>query len=82
MSNQDMPANPATRVETRNTEGFGALSCDVTYSGETKREKAIWQVYSAMLVHSDTCELTFYDTARVAIKAVDAMFKALEGKAK
>jgi hypothetical protein len=78
MKNQDMPANPATRTEKRNTKGFGAVSCDVSYIGETKREKAFWQVFSAMLGHPDMVNDTYDGTANNALEAVNAGFRALE----
>jgi hypothetical protein len=78
MNNQNIPANPVIRLETRKINDFADQVCDVSYSGETKREKAFWQVYSSMLGHPET-ECSSYDnTANSALEAVNAGFKALE----
>ena len=87
MNNQDMPANPMfdndanpcmIRLEGSNTKK--------AVEGETKFEKAFWQVYSAML--SDPAPFTNIDNpfinidelAGYAINAVNAGFKALENR--
>lgn len=75
MKNQDMPANPQ--------QGFSDgeqswSSMDVGGTGETKREKAFWQVYSAMQSSEIYAECPHESTANQAIEAVNAGFKALE----
>lgn len=76
MENQDMPVNPTIISETFTFVGGKSKTVDVEYLGETKREKAFWQVFSAML---DSNPCTEYDAiAYSAIKAVNAGFKALE----
>lgn len=46
--------------------------------GETKYEKAFWQVYSAMLADPEIGAAPYTDLAEYAISAVNAGFKALE----
>ena len=79
MNNQDMPVSPATIKERFAFAGRDSVTVDVEYSGETKREKAFWQVFSAMLStgfsHHSPEEL-----AAEAIEATNAGFKALENK--
>lgn len=62
MKNQDRAVNPCHTTIVHN-------------EGETKREKAFWQVYSAMIGNS----AQHYDKLAIeAITAVNAGFKALE----
>ena len=72
MNNQDMPANPSTNW--KNCEEL-----ENQYDGETKREKAFWQVYSAML-SSGFSHHSPEELAAEAIEATNAGFKALENK--
>ena len=75
MNNQDMPANPSTNWE--DCEELESQS-----DGETKREKAFWQVFTAMAaIKSDGRYFDdFDDTAKIALDAVNAGFKALDAK--
>lgn len=79
MKNQDMPVNILRGanglVFTEDDFECGAL--EGVLMGETKREKAFWQIYSAMLSHPETEGSTYDITAEFAIEAVDAGFKAL-----
>jgi hypothetical protein len=81
MENENMPANPQSfsmSEEDCGTTITHLSDADAKESmGETKREKAFWQVYSAMVKHPDD-ELSKYDTiAYFALEAVNAGFKAL-----
>ena len=87
MNNRDMPANPAIgEIRKYDNSIHDAYDVDKEYwhfAGETKFEKAFWQVYSAML--SDTKDFSphhmnaeYVGAARNAIDAVNAGFKALE----
>ena len=81
MKNENMPANPQSfsmSEEDCGTTITHLSDADAAESmGETKREKAFWQVYSAMVMHPDD-ELSQYDTiAHFALEAVNAGFKAL-----
>ena len=79
MNNQDMPVSPATIKERFAFAGRDSVVADVEYSGETKREKAFWQVFSAML-SSGFSHHSPEELAAEAIKTTDAGFKALENK--
>lgn len=70
MNNQDMPANPHPPIDT----GSGIIP---SRTGETKREKAFWQVYSAIL-SSGFSHHSPEDLAKEAVDSVNAGFKALE----
>ena len=67
MNNEDMPAHPVVK-----TDNSGWV-----FKGETKREKAFWQVYSALLSSPNTTSVNEGDIASVAITLVDEGFKAL-----
>ena len=78
-----MPANPVKGCDGRLLSEVdikcGAL--DGVAVGETKREKAFWQVYSSMLGHTQSevnSKGEFDSIAKDAIDAVNAGFKALE----
>lgn len=71
MKNQDMPANPHPPIDT----GSGIIP---SRTGETKREKAFWQVYSAMLSSVIFKDWDCDQISISAIEAVNAGFKALE----
>ena len=75
MCDQDMPANPVLD-KTGHVKRIEDLQCN----GETKREKAFWQVYSAMLSNKDCCRISYDDIASKAIYALKAGFDALEDK--
>ena len=73
MKNQDMTVNPHPPIERESGEYIPSSI------GETKREKAFWQVYSSICTSAihfnpDSCD----ELARHAINAVNAGFKALE----
>ena len=78
MNNQDMPAHPQSGSSTGRTT---YLSSDLGGVGETKREKAFWQVYSAMVggIYSDYNNVSVGAEALAAEAAgvVDVGFKAL-----
>jgi hypothetical protein len=65
MNNQDMPANAQSTI-------LYDEDC-----GETKREKAFWQVYSALIPHRNG---VWEDDANEAMGFVNAGFKALESE--
>ena len=79
MNNQDMPVSPATIKERFAFAGRDSVVADVEYSGETKYEKAYWQVFSAML-SSGFSHHSPEELAAEAIEATNAGFKALENK--
>jgi hypothetical protein len=69
MNNEDIPANPVYSKKGERS----LLSV-----GETKREKAFWQVYSAIISSPATnVDVLFPDIAEIALSAVNAGFKAL-----
>jgi len=72
MKNQDMPANPVSHATLTELPDL----CVTESTGETKYEKAFWQVYSAMCTDGDVIDCNAL--AEFAIKATDAGFKALE----
>jgi hypothetical protein len=74
MKNEDMPASPQSGF----TDGDHPwCSVDCGGEGETKREKAFWQVYSALLASPNTTSVNEGDIASVAMTLVDEGFKAL-----
>ena len=75
MNNQDMPVTPIRDHKNGHQLRVGDKKCD----GETKREKAFWQVFSAML-SSGFSHHSPEELAAEAIKTTDAGFKALESK--
>ncbi len=84
MKNQDMPANSTKgRLARKESEVWDyqvGNDDKFQFVGETKREKAFWQVYSAMIVIKQDGRYfdDFDDTAKFALDAVNAGFKALE----
>ena len=74
-----MPVSPATIKERFAFAGRDSVVADVEYSGETKREKAFWQVYSAML-SSGFSHHSPEELAVEAIEATNAGFKVLDAK--
>lgn len=85
MKNEDMPANPQSFSMTgidadcgtmmTHYEGYEAIK----NMGETKFEKAFWQVYSAIISSPTTsADMLFPDIATIAVSAVNDGFKALE----
>ena len=82
MKNEDMP------VYAQNESGYSD-SRESKYHpyevgmGETKFEKAFWQVYSAMIASPATSDdLLFPDIAAISVSAVNDGFKALESRNK
>ena len=73
MRNQDSSATAHPSISLR-TGGEVEAS-----TGETKREKAFWQVYSAIIGNSKTTG-TWQEIAEVAIIATGEGFKALDAK--
>lgn len=63
------PYAPASERDYRNQSVSG--------TGETKREKAFWQVYCAMISNSTPTRLTFEDQAQEVMRIVDAGFAEL-----
>tara|TARA_R110001599_G_scaffold202205_1_gene399032 strand:- start:308 stop:550 length:243 start_codon:yes stop_codon:yes gene_type:complete len=79
MKNQETPANP---VPHENISEMPTV-CITESMGETKYEKAFWQVYSEMIknCHPDTDNKhEFLHAARKATEAVNAGFEALENR--
>ena len=78
MKNEDMPANPQSFAMTGMDTECGTMLTHyyieeaIENMGETKFEKAYWQVYSAILVGRKG------DVARMALEATKEGFKALE----
>ena len=86
MKNKDMPANAAIGAVYKQSK---TLECilreDIDsqwhFPGETKYEKAFWQVYSAFLSNSNVNpDLGVGDLYKAAIEAVNAGFEALENR--
>lgn len=78
IDNKDMPANPCTyKQQTKTGMGYGEKT--VHEKGETKREKAFWQIYSAMVACPESVigRLSYDEIAINAIEATNAGFKAL-----
>jgi hypothetical protein len=82
MKNENMPANPQSfsmSEEDCGTTITHLSDADAKESmGETKQEKAFWQVYSALIacpIYGGWC--IFDEPAELALKAVNAGFKAL-----
>ena len=75
MKNQDMPANPCSFIEEHLSSDGEKVLLKTDCNGETKFEKAFWQVYSSML---SNVNLNYEYIANDALKAVHAGFKALE----
>ncbi len=87
MKNQDMPANPQSfsMIEGECGTILTHYSGEEVQQnmGETKFEKAFWQVYSSMIknCHPDTeNKHEFFHVAMKANEAVNAGFKALENR--
>ena len=83
MKNEDMPANALSGDAYQDFAGYNEMKNDSSYNpncqGETKREKAFWQVYSAMLVgYTDLSPAACDELARLSMNAVNAGFKALD----
>ncbi len=83
MKNEDMPANAQSfsMIDGECGTAMTHLTKEeiIENKGETKREKAFWQVYSSICTSAihfnpDSCD----ELARHAINAVNAGFKALE----
>ena len=74
MKNQDTPANP---VSPNKHDHQWAAARD---GGETKYEKAFWQVYSAIMSDPKLADADAPDMAEFAINAVNAGFEALENR--
>ena len=64
-----MPANPVDYNEKHEEE-----------IGETKYEKAFWQMYSSMVIDPELANSGYDSIADYAIEAVNAGFKALENR--
>ena len=84
MKSQDIPASP-TKITVVDWEAgkidnyqFGNRS--IVSMGETKYEKAFWQVYSAMVVDPELADSGYDNIADHAIEAVNTGFKALENR--
>ena len=85
-----MPANPVSsadiQAQCKIAGTNDVLEVQKMLNGETKYEKAFWQVYSAMLsdpapfINIDNPLINLDELARYAINAVNAGFKALENR--
>jgi len=73
MKNQDIPASPVPHETLTEMPSL----CVTESMGETKYEKAFWQVYSAIVSDPSLDHATTEQMADFAIKAVNAGFKAL-----
>ena len=80
MNNQDMPVSPATIKERFAFAGRDSVVADVEYSGETKREKAFWLMFSSMLASPIYEGWDCYQISVAAIEATSAGFEALDTK--
>ena len=74
MNNQDMPAHPQSGFSDVDTSW---TSEDCGGVGETKREKAFWQVYSAINLHPSNHCFDYDALAISTVKIVNAGFRAL-----
>ena len=82
MNNQDMPASPIFNNEAKPrmvVDKDSMSKIEKPAVGETKYEKAYWQVLSAMLT-SGFSHHSPEELATEAIEATNAGFKALESK--
>ena len=75
MNNQDMPVTPIRDHKNGHQLRVGDKKCD----GETKREKAFWKVYGA-IINNQNSFVSWDKLAEIAIAATDAGFKALDAK--
>ena len=73
MKNQDMPARPSTNWADSEVSV-------IQFEGETKFEKAFWQMYSSMVIDPELANSGYDSIADYAIEAVNAGFKALENR--
>ena len=84
MKNQNMPANPLisgdiqTQCKIAGTNDV--IEVQKMLNGETKYEKAFWQVYSSVMSDPNLVDADAPDMAEYAISAVNAGFKALENR--
>lgn len=82
MKNEDCPASPTEGKLNRDSMevlDYQVADGDVfRFTGETKRENAFWQVYSAMLIDPEHRACDYYLIADRAIAAVNVGFKVLE----
>jgi len=76
MKNQDTPENPLSN----DTLSEMPSVCMTESMGETKYEKAFWQVYSAIMSDPEAKSNNIDNVADFAIRATDAGFKALENR--
>ena len=84
MKNENMPANPATGAVYKESKTLEYTRTEDNedhwhFPGETKFEKAFWQVYSAMASNPEIAT-PYKDLAKLAINAVNSGFKALEAR--